>query len=292
MKRAEKGKESRRERMREKGQEGQMRKEIRDCEHLRIVCGKLEFLQIMETEAEERLIEVIKIFDLCEEEEKGIKSDYVVVESGNKEYKSSLMGKIIGDKAFNLAEVRSFVNLGGKQGRHIRILAEIDISRALMRGTIVRMNGISKWIQFRYERCPNFCYKYGIIGHVERVCPKENSERSKGSRTQFGVWMRAINLKTTLKKKSLSNNHMRTRLKSKEIIPSEAKDPKEGIIAVDVKYPKGESQNQKGVIGGIEDSASVRDSGRQLQENEEARGIRKIVEGIKGPENIGRYGSR
>ena len=59
---------------------------------------------------------------------------------------------------------------GGKEGKHMKILAEIDISQSLVRGCPVKHNGVEVWAEFRYERCPDFCYKCGVIGHSDKTC--------------------------------------------------------------------------------------------------------------------------
>lgn len=63
--------------------------------------------------------------------------------------------------------------LGGKEGRHLKTLALVDLSKPLLRGTIVKTEGTMKWVAFKYERCPNFCYNYGIVGHGERTCTNQ-----------------------------------------------------------------------------------------------------------------------
>ncbi|XP_027177951.1 uncharacterized protein LOC113777103 [Coffea eugenioides] len=83
---------------------------------------------------------------------------------------------------------------GGKEGRHMKILAEVDISQPLARGTTVKFNGNPIWVEFRYEKCPDFCYKCGIIGHGDKnfktTVEKEYNQREE----QFGAWMRAGNI--------------------------------------------------------------------------------------------------
>nr|XP_027062865.1 uncharacterized protein LOC113689269 [Coffea arabica] len=54
---------------------------------------------------------------------------------------------------------------GGKEERHLKLLVVVDISQPLLRGSVVKLNGMRKWISFKYERCPDFCYGCGIIGH-------------------------------------------------------------------------------------------------------------------------------
>lgn len=81
--------------------------------------------------------------------------------------------------------------VGGKEGRHLKILVSVDMSQPLLRGTTVTMNGTCKWISFKYERCPDFCYCCGVIGHCERNC-KLHIQVSRGKvENQFGPWLRA-----------------------------------------------------------------------------------------------------
>ena len=59
---------------------------------------------------------------------------------------------------------------GGKEGRHLKVNVVVDTFRPLPRGTTVKMNDAMKWIKFRNEKCPDFCYACGIIGHSEKGC--------------------------------------------------------------------------------------------------------------------------
>lgn len=44
---------------------------------------------------------------------------------------------------------------GGKEGKHLKILVEINLSAPLPRGIMVSCNGERRWIAFRYEKCPD-----------------------------------------------------------------------------------------------------------------------------------------
>ena len=79
---------------------------------------------------------------------------------------------------------------GGKEGRHIKLLVMVDISQPLMRGTTVKMEGKVRWINFRYERCPDFYYTCSKIGHSERNCSASVQVGKGQLDNQFGPWLR------------------------------------------------------------------------------------------------------
>ena len=58
----------------------------------------------------------------------------------------------------------------------------------------MKLNGEMVWIEFKYERCPDFCYKCGTIGHGDKNCKMEMRSNSSHREAQFGPWMRAGNI--------------------------------------------------------------------------------------------------
>ena len=56
----------------------------------------------------------------------------------------------------------------GGDGKHLKILVEIDLKQPLLRGTIVRINGIIKLVDLRYEKCLYFSYYCGLMGHNKK----------------------------------------------------------------------------------------------------------------------------
>ncbi|KAL3504445.1 hypothetical protein ACH5RR_034286 [Cinchona calisaya] len=94
----------------------------------------------------------------------------------------------------------TILNFGGKEDRHLKVFSVIDISQPLMRGLVVEMGGVSKWIEFKYERCPNFCFKYGIIGHNEKDCFQGTEGMANKISSQFGNWLKASSIKSSAKK--------------------------------------------------------------------------------------------
>lgn len=52
-----------------------------------------------------------------------------------------------------------------KEGRWLKIFAEIDLNKPMMRGTKLKLDNESVWVDFRYEHLPIFCFYCGVIGH-------------------------------------------------------------------------------------------------------------------------------
>lgn len=81
--------------------------------------------------------------------------------------------------------------VGSKVGKHIKVLVTLDVSQPLLRGTMVKMGDNRIWVDFEYERCPDFCYLCGIIGHNEKSCFTKNKPGANRDSAQFGAWMLA-----------------------------------------------------------------------------------------------------
>lgn len=82
---------------------------------------------------------------------------------------------------------------------YLRIKAELDITKPLMRWTLLNLQGNQNWISFKYERLPNFCFRCGIIKHNESRCMKvaTNMSLHLGDQNQYGVWLRAPSSENT-----------------------------------------------------------------------------------------------
>lgn len=94
----------------------------------------------------------------------------------------------------------------GKEGRHMKIFAEIDLLQPLARGTPVKLNGVMVWIEFKYERCPDFCSKCGIIGHGDKNCRLKMNSNQPHRDTQFRPWMRVGNIMMSHSGASMKRN--------------------------------------------------------------------------------------
>ncbi|KAJ1379880.1 Zinc finger, CCHC-type [Sesbania bispinosa] len=96
----------------------------------------------------------------------------------------SSMGKVLESDIYETKEA----------GAYIRTLVEIDSLKPLLPGITVgsKKDGLS-WVDFKYERLPQFCYKCGLIGHEEDHCSTETIIVSVDDQDvqEFGPWMRA-----------------------------------------------------------------------------------------------------
>ncbi|KAF7825221.1 cysteine desulfurase mitochondrial-like [Senna tora] len=76
----------------------------------------------------------------------------------------------------------------------IKVKVEFDVRKVIMRGTNIgsKKDGIH-WVDFRYERFPQFCYKCGIIGHDNEQCliDLDGEKEDSNEDLPYGPWIRA-----------------------------------------------------------------------------------------------------
>lgn len=84
------------------------------------------------------------------------------------------VARTIGDDVGDLLEVDDD---GGEMvaGRSLRLKIRLDIPKPLRRGIIVDLGEErgERWCPISYEHLPDFCYIYGVIGHVDRACSRK-----------------------------------------------------------------------------------------------------------------------
>ena len=95
------------------------------------------------------------------------------------------LGKVekvdVGEKGFSL-------------GCFLRIRVTVDVSQPLSRGRIVRLgDSDSRWVEFKYERLPIFCYLCGKVDHDEKECVVwlHSAGVINAEDKQYGPWLRA-----------------------------------------------------------------------------------------------------
>lgn len=66
-------------------------------------------------------------------------------------------------------------------GKCLCVRVRIDVTRQLVCGRkIIIEGGKPKWVNFKYERLPNFCYRCGFLNHALKDCT-EGQELSKST---------------------------------------------------------------------------------------------------------------
>ncbi|XP_030924789.1 uncharacterized protein LOC115951782 [Quercus lobata] len=84
---------------------------------------------------------------------------------------------------------------GVQWGKCLRVRVKIDVSRKLIRGRKINVDeGVARWVLFKYERLPNFCYRCGLLEHDLKDCTqKEELDKTrKIGELQYGAWMRGV----------------------------------------------------------------------------------------------------
>ena len=78
-------------------------------------------------------------------------------------------------------------------GTCLRVRVHLDVNKRLVRGKKITVEGgEGKWVNFKYERLPNFCYRCGLLNHTFKDCPENGEERSRteDEELQYGAWLR------------------------------------------------------------------------------------------------------
>lgn len=89
-------------------------------------------------------------------------------------------------------------NFDGTWKQFLRVRVLIDITKPLKRKMKMKKNGGECfWIEFKYERLPNFCFLCGIIGHTERFCFKHFEGVNEETERPYGPWLRATGRRST-----------------------------------------------------------------------------------------------
>ena len=82
---------------------------------------------------------------------------------------------------------------GVKWGKFLRVRICFDATKKLVRGERVSIEGgESRWVFFKYERLPNFCYRCGMLDHEEKECVEKSSSGNRDGEgcMQYEAWLR------------------------------------------------------------------------------------------------------
>ena len=85
------------------------------------------------------------------------------------------------------------VDMEVQWGKFLRVHVRIDVSRKLIRGKKINIDkGVARWVLFKYECLPNFCYRCGLLEHDLKDCSlkEEIDKNGEMGELQYGAWIR------------------------------------------------------------------------------------------------------
>lgn len=100
-------------------------------------------------------------------------------------------GWVIGSSLGDVMEV-DVPDSGVNWGKCLRVRVWIDATKKLIRGKRITIEGSeSRWVQFKYEQLPNFCYRCGLLNHALKDClATSGNGRTVEEGLQYGAWLR------------------------------------------------------------------------------------------------------
>ena len=100
-------------------------------------------------------------------------------------------GKAIRPKLGEVLDV-DVAKSGVHWGKFLGVRVQIDVTKKIVRRKrIVIEGGEQRWITFKYERLPNFCYHCGLLIHGLKDYEERNGvdEHLDLSKPQYGAWL-------------------------------------------------------------------------------------------------------
>jgi len=78
-------------------------------------------------------------------------------------------------------------------GEYLLVRVWVDLSKPLVWGRMLKLNGNSTWIVFQYEKLTKFCFQCGMVRHGVGGCLNLKMAGRKGNppQVQFGSWLQA-----------------------------------------------------------------------------------------------------
>ena len=102
------------------------------------------------------------------------------------------IGWAIGSKLGEVMEV-DVSDAGVQWGRCLGIRVRLDVTKKLVRGKKITVEGGEcKWVNLKYERLSNFCYRCGLLSHALKECPEyaNCNNQMANVELQYGAWLR------------------------------------------------------------------------------------------------------
>ncbi|TXG63892.1 hypothetical protein EZV62_010886 [Acer yangbiense] len=109
------------------------------------------------------------------------------------------MGEFIGQLIGELVDIDVGVT-GECFGKYMHLKVAIDVSKPLKRFLILELvKGEEYLLLLRYEKLPEYCFHYGIIGHSHQECHNKKDSRAASLEFDFDPWLRATSLPGQIK---------------------------------------------------------------------------------------------
>lgn len=100
-----------------------------------------------------------------------------------------------------------------KVRKFVRIKISVNIQEPLYLGCFIKREDESQlWIQFKYERISDLCYRFGRIDHNEVACPStdKDSTNFQEASSFYGSWMKTqSNSKVSMNTGKREKSHVR-----------------------------------------------------------------------------------
>ncbi|KAL0016623.1 hypothetical protein SO802_003692 [Lithocarpus litseifolius] len=119
-------------------------------------------------------------------------------------------GLAIGKALGEVMEVEA-TDSGVHWGKCLRVRVNMDVTKQLVRGKKVAIKEEEKrWVIFKYERLPNFCYNCSLLSHDLRDCPAslDSTKLVDSKELQYGPWLRGEIIKRSFREKMSSNDQL------------------------------------------------------------------------------------
>ena len=103
-----------------------------------------------------------------------------------------MVGWAIGSKLGEVLEV-NVSESGVQRARCLHVRVRIDVTKRLVRGKKITIEGgEGRWVQFKYERLPNFWYRCGLLSHTLKDYPEAGECNTLGEKEelQYRAWLR------------------------------------------------------------------------------------------------------
>lgn len=101
-------------------------------------------------------------------------------------------GRAIGSTLGEVLDI-DVAEFGVQWGKYLRVRVRVDVTKKLIRGKKVAIEGDeSRWVQFKYECLPNFCYNCGVLSNDMKDCPElaTKDKQPEVDGLQYGAWLR------------------------------------------------------------------------------------------------------